>query len=88
MPIYEYRCPHCGRVFEARRAFADAEVPAACPDDGAAGERLLSSPVLRLPGRGSETPDISLGEPGFKGSTHHSHDGGHGHTHGPGGHTH
>lgn len=42
MPIYEYRCPDCGKDFELMRPFSEADEPAPCPDCGAKGERMLS----------------------------------------------
>ncbi|MDP2998466.1 MAG: zinc ribbon domain-containing protein [Bryobacterales bacterium] len=31
MPIYEYRCEECGRVFEMLRRFSDADRDLKCP---------------------------------------------------------
>lgn len=31
MPIYEYRCEHCGRKFEKLRKIVDADAELACP---------------------------------------------------------
>lgn len=45
MPIYEYRCAGCGRVFESLRALAVADDPAPCPDCGKAAKRILSAPA-------------------------------------------
>lgn len=42
MPIYEYRCPSCGKDFELMRPFSKADEPASCPQCGAAAEKLLS----------------------------------------------
>jgi putative FmdB family regulatory protein len=42
MPIYEFRCRACGATFEERRAMADAEGPASCPDGHLDTTRLLS----------------------------------------------
>jgi putative FmdB family regulatory protein len=39
---YEYRCRACGATFEERRAMADADAPATCPDGHADTTRLLS----------------------------------------------
>lgn len=40
MPIFEYECPACGRVFEE---LALGHQEPACPDCGAAPRRLLSA---------------------------------------------
>ncbi len=31
MPIYEYRCEECGRLFEQLRRFGDADKDLKCP---------------------------------------------------------
>lgn len=47
MPIYEYKCPKCGKDFE-ELVFGD-ETPA-CPECGAGNaERLLSCACLHMP---------------------------------------
>lgn len=42
MPIYEYRCPKCGKDFELMRPFSKADEAAPCPDCGSPGEKLIS----------------------------------------------
>ena len=87
MPLYEFRCPECGRSFEVRRGFGEAGQTAACPDDGAVGERLFSAPMLNVPNRsagGDAGPSLLEPEAGYGRATHHDHGGGHGHSHGPG----
>lgn len=32
MPYYDYTCFDCNDSFEAKRSFAEAHIPAACPD--------------------------------------------------------
>jgi putative FmdB family regulatory protein len=39
---YEYRCRACGATFEERRAMAEADAPATCPDGHVDTTRLLS----------------------------------------------
>jgi len=39
---YEYRCRACGATFEERRAMAEADAPARCPDGHVDTTRLLS----------------------------------------------
>ena len=83
MPIYDFRCPKCGRSFEVSRPRSEAGNPALCPTDGTAGERVWSS-VGILTGK-DESPgssDDGFGDLGGLG------DMGHGHSHGPGSHTH
>ena len=93
MPTYDYRCDHCGTVFEARRGFSEDASSAPCPDDGTAAVRLFSPPLDVLvygkeyTVRRQPTPPPAGGA--GAGDHGHSHGpGGHGHTHGPGGHTH
>jgi putative FmdB family regulatory protein len=42
MATYEFRCRACGSTFEERRAMADADRPATCPDGHTDTTRLLS----------------------------------------------
>lgn len=41
MPLYDYRCTTCDTVYEARRAMADADQPAVCPEGHTGAVRLL-----------------------------------------------
>jgi putative FmdB family regulatory protein len=43
MPIYEYRCPSCGKDFELTRSIAQASEPAPCPACGKSSQKLVSS---------------------------------------------
>ncbi len=44
MPMYEYRCVDCGRVFEMLRSFSNADRDLKCPVcDSEDIQRLLSS---------------------------------------------
>ena len=60
MPIYEYRCSKCGRVFEAIQKFSDAPltVDEQC---GGAVERLLSTSALQFKGSGWYVTDYAKG---------------------------
>lgn len=60
MPIYEYRCAKCGRVFEAIQKFSD---PPLTVDEqcGGALERLLSAPALKFKGTGWYVTDYAKG---------------------------
>jgi putative FmdB family regulatory protein len=41
MPIYEYYCDSCDRVFESLRSIRDSELPAACPTCGREADRIM-----------------------------------------------
>ncbi len=44
MPLYEYRCSGCGRVFEQLRRMQDADAEIACPNcESGEVQRLLST---------------------------------------------
>lgn len=52
MPIYEYRCDHCGHELEAIQKMSDP-VLLSCPGCGQeALKRLISAPSFRLKGGG------------------------------------
>ena len=43
MPLYEYFCPTCQRVFESLRPTSDADKPTTCPScQHASSQRILS----------------------------------------------
>ncbi len=54
MPIYEFRCPSCGRQFEELRKVDDRDRPARCPSESCAREavRLVSRTSFDLKGGG------------------------------------
>ncbi len=57
MPLYEYRCSHCGTVFERLRPSRQADDPAPCPCCGRGeGRRLLSLFAARSGGRSLTGP--------------------------------
>ena len=41
MPLYEYYCDKCDKVFEALRSIKDSDQPAKCPECGATSDRIL-----------------------------------------------
>ncbi|TMG02779.1 MAG: zinc ribbon domain-containing protein [Chloroflexi bacterium] len=41
MPLYEYYCEACDKVFEALRSVAQSEEPALCPRCGAEADRIM-----------------------------------------------
>jgi putative FmdB family regulatory protein len=51
MPIYDYRCDHCGHVFSAVQSFKDDALDK-CPSCGKQPRRLLSMPAIVFKGSG------------------------------------
>ena len=51
MPIYDYRCDHCGHVFSAVQSFSD-EALEKCPNCGKKPRRLISAPAIVFKGSG------------------------------------
>lgn len=41
MPLYEYYCARCDRVFEALRSLRDSDEPVPCPDCGSDAGRIM-----------------------------------------------
>lgn len=60
MPLYEYRCSKCGKVFEVMQKFSDTPVTVheGC---GGAVERLLSAPSFQFKGSGWYVTDYAHG---------------------------
>jgi putative FmdB family regulatory protein len=81
MPKYDFRCPRCGLQFEVSRPISQASDPAACPNDATAAERVFTMPMTFVKGDPNSPPSDAP-------STTPAGDLGHGHSHGPGGHTH
>lgn len=52
MPIYEYQCPQCNKLFEEWVKTADAQGSEACPTCGAASPRVMSQTSFVLKGEG------------------------------------
>lgn len=52
MPIYEYQCPQCGKVFEDWVQLSDAAATRPCPGCGAAARHILSNTSFVLKGGG------------------------------------
>ena len=46
MPVYEFRCPSCGKVFERTRPVSKAGQGARCPDDGKRANRVFGAAVI------------------------------------------
>ena len=47
MPLYEYRCSKCGRIFELLRRRVEKDEAASCPDCGGEGRRIVSMPAVK-----------------------------------------
>ncbi len=58
VPIYEYRCPKCDRVFEEWQKGFDEQTPP-CPDCGEPAKRVISSSAFLLKGSGWYATDYS-----------------------------
>ena len=60
MPIYEYRCEKCGKVFEVLQRFSDAPVKI---HEGCGGgvEKLISHSAFQLKGSGWYQTDYAKG---------------------------
>jgi putative FmdB family regulatory protein len=51
VPIYDYRCDHCGHVFSAVQSFSDNALDA-CPNCGKQPRRLITAPAVVFKGSG------------------------------------
>ena len=51
VPIYDYRCDHCGHVFSAVRSFTEADVDS-CPNCGKRPRKLITAPAVVFKGSG------------------------------------
>jgi putative FmdB family regulatory protein len=58
MPLYEYRCERCGKVFEVLQKFSDAPLETHA-DCGGQVERLISAPAFQFKGTGWYVTDYS-----------------------------
>lgn len=52
MPIYEYECPKCGRVFEEWGKASESHREEPCPDCGTPSPRVISRTSFVLKGDG------------------------------------
>src|SRR5580698_1501941 len=60
MPIYEYRCEKCGKVFEVLQRFSDAPLKVH-EDCGGEVEKLISHSAFQLKGSGWYQTDYAKG---------------------------
>lgn len=51
MPIYDYRCDHCGHSFSAVQSFSDQPLEK-CPNCGKRPRRLFTAPAIVFKGSG------------------------------------
>lgn len=51
MPIYDYRCDHCGHAFSAVRGYDDPVITV-CPSCGKTPRRLIVPPAIVFKGSG------------------------------------
>lgn len=60
MPLYEYRCSKCEKVFEVMQKFADTPLTV---HEGCGGtvERILSAPAFQFKGSGWYATDYAKG---------------------------
>lgn len=65
MPVYEYRCSKCEKVFEQLQKFAD-EPLTTHPGCGGPVERLISAPGLHFKGSGWYVTDYARSGAGPK----------------------
>ena len=52
MPIYEYRCGNCHKIFEEWRRHIDEDVRCPCPECKNIAERIVSNTTFMLKGGG------------------------------------
>ncbi len=68
MPLYEYRCKHCGAHVEKIQKFSDPPL-AKCEKCGGRLERLISSPAIQFKGSGWYVTDYARKNSAPAGST-------------------
>ncbi|HEX9438004.1 MAG TPA: FmdB family zinc ribbon protein [Candidatus Limnocylindria bacterium] len=68
MPIYDYRCDHCGHAFSAVQSFKD-DALAACPSCGKHPRRLITLPAIVFKGSGWYKTDSRGPAPAAKDGT-------------------
>jgi len=68
MPIYDYRCDHCGHVFSAVQSYKDEPLEK-CPNCGKKPRRLISTPAIVFKGSGWYKTDSRPAEKGSDASS-------------------
>jgi putative FmdB family regulatory protein len=59
MPIYEYRCDHCGKNFDVLQKFSDEPLTVHAECGGGPVERLISPPAFHFKGSGWYVTDYA-----------------------------
>ena len=57
MPLYEFSCPTCGRIFEKNLAVQADQSRVRCPAGHRGARRVYSAPPIVFKGRGFYTTD-------------------------------
>ena len=60
MPLYDYQCEKCGKVFEVRQKFSDPHLQVH-DECGGKVRRMLSAPALQFKGSGWYVTDYGKG---------------------------
>jgi putative FmdB family regulatory protein len=60
MPLYEYECAHCAKVFEMMQKMSDPALKA-CPTCGKSVHKLVSRTSFQLKGTGWYATDYKKG---------------------------
>jgi putative FmdB family regulatory protein len=60
MPLYDYKCHRCGKIFEVRQHFSD-ETLTVHDECGGELERLISVPAIQFKGTGWYVTDYGKG---------------------------
>jgi len=69
MPIYEYQCPNCQKVFEEWTHVTDMQAQEPCPDCGTPSPRVMSHTSFVLKGGGWYVSDYGYRK-GIKDENH------------------
>jgi hypothetical protein len=59
MPLYEYRCDHCGKHFDALQKFSDEPLTVHAECGSGPVERLISPPAFHFKGSGWYVTDYA-----------------------------
>lgn len=57
MPLYEYRCSHCGNITELRMSVTEVETVTTCKTCNHSANRVYSAPSIRFIGPGFHNTD-------------------------------
>ncbi len=68
MPLYEYRCKHCGNKIEVIQKFSDDPL-SSCKECGGELEKMMSAPAIRFKGSGWYVNDYASKKTGGEKST-------------------